>query len=78
MEVSWLWLGGLAQLGDISLDFAKIPPRRDEIFHMNIRKWASPTKPFVRLGIETSALELELEMKLQLELILQTSLFLVP
>ena len=46
-----------------------------KIFHMNTRKWASPTKPFVNLGIETAALELELETELELELILQTSLF---
>ena len=35
-------------------------------------------RPFVNLGIGTSALELELEMELELELILQTPLFPVP
>ena len=35
-------------------------------------------RPFVNLGIGTSALELELEMELELELILQTQLFPVP
>ena len=30
-----------ACLSGISLDFAGIPPKRDENFHMNTRKWAS-------------------------------------
>ena len=33
-----------AHLGEISLDFAEIPPRRDEIFHVNTRKCASPAR----------------------------------
>ena len=35
-------------------------------------------RPFVNLGIGTSALELEMELELELELIKQTPLFPVP
>ena len=47
-----------------------------DLFYLNLlfRK----ERPFVNLGIRTSALELELEMELEFELILEMPLFPVP